>query len=64
MGKPISEIMTSNPWREVATTDLVTCDLQHDFDGALRLTARHRYRRLPVVGGLPPRERGRSAPRS
>ena len=35
--------------REVASTDLVTIDPQQDLDGALRLTAKHQVRRLPVV---------------
>ena len=35
--------------REVASTDLVTIDPQQDLDEGLRLMARHKVRRLPVV---------------
>ena len=35
--------------REVASTDLVTVDPEQDLDEALRLMARHKVRRLPVV---------------
>jgi CBS domain-containing protein len=35
--------------REVASTDLVTVDPQHELDEALRLMAQHQVRRLPVV---------------
>ena len=35
--------------REVASTDLVTIDPQQDLDEALRLMAKHKVRRLPVV---------------
>ena len=35
--------------REVASTDLVTVDLQQDLDEALRLMTQHQVRRLPVV---------------
>ena len=34
---------------EIASTELVTVDPQHDLDEALRLLARHQVRRLPVV---------------
>jgi CBS domain-containing protein len=36
---------------EIASTDLVTVDPQHDLDEALRLMASHQVRRLPVVEG-------------
>jgi CBS domain-containing protein len=35
--------------RQIASTDLVTVDLEQDLDEALRLMARHQVRRLPVV---------------
>ena len=35
--------------REVASTDLVTIDPQHDLGDALQLMARNQIRRLPVV---------------
>jgi CBS domain-containing protein len=35
--------------REVASTDLVTIDPQHDLGDALQLMARNQVRRLPVV---------------
>ena len=35
--------------REVATTRLVTIDLDQDLDDALRLMAKNQVRRLPVV---------------
>ena len=35
--------------REIASTDLVTVDPQQDLDEGLRLMARHKVRRLPVV---------------
>jgi CBS domain-containing protein len=35
--------------REVASTDLVTIDPQHDLGDALKLMARNQVRRLPVV---------------
>src|SRR5947209_13647448 len=35
--------------REVASKDLVTIDPQQDLDEALRLMAKHKVRRLPVV---------------
>jgi CBS domain-containing protein len=36
---------------EIASTDPVTVDPQHDLDEALRLMASHQVRRLPVVEG-------------
>ena len=36
---------------EIASTDVVTVDPQHDLDEALRLMASHQVRRLPVVEG-------------
>jgi len=35
--------------REIASTDLVTIDPQQDLDEALRLMARNKGRRLPVI---------------
>ena len=35
--------------RDVASSNVVTVDPQHDLDDALRLMARHQVRRLPVV---------------
>src|SRR5438552_18992783 len=37
--------------RDVASRDLVTVDPQQVIDDAVRLTARHQLRRLPVVAG-------------
>jgi CBS domain-containing protein len=37
--------------RDVASTELVTVDPQHELDEALRLMARNQVRRLPVVEG-------------
>ena len=39
----------SVPVREVASTNLVTIDPQHDLGDALQLMARNQVRRLPVV---------------
>jgi CBS domain-containing protein len=35
--------------REIASTDLVTVEPEHDLDEALKLMAKHQVRRLPVV---------------
>ena len=35
--------------RDVATTNVVTLDVEQDLDEALRLMAKHQVRRLPVV---------------
>jgi CBS domain-containing protein len=37
--------------REIASTNLVTVEPQHDLDEALKLMAKHQVRRLPVVEG-------------
>jgi CBS domain-containing protein len=37
--------------REIASTNLVTVEPQHDLDQALKLMAKHQVRRLPVVEG-------------
>lgn len=37
--------------RDIASTNLVTVNVEEDLDAALQLMARHQVRRLPVVQG-------------